>query len=46
MKNQFWKGERNASKELIRNELFETDNLLWQFEEMIKTLIVLTPSIR
>ena len=42
MKNQFWRGERNASKELIRNELFETDNLLWQFEEMIKTLIALT----
>jgi len=42
MKNQFWKGERNASKELIRNELFETDNLLWLFEEMIKNLIALT----
>ena len=42
IKNQFWKGERNASKEFIRNELFETDNLLWQFEEMIKTLIALT----
>lgn len=42
MKNQFWKGERNASKELIRNELFKTDNLLWQFEEMIKTLIAFT----
>lgn len=42
MKNQFWKGERNASRELIRKELFKTDNLLWQFEEMIKTLIALT----
>ncbi|MBD0403905.1 hypothetical protein [Flammeovirga sp. EKP202] len=46
MKNQFWKGERNASKELIRNELFETDNLLWQFEEMIKTLIALSLSLK
>lgn len=45
MKNQFWKSERNASKELIRNELFETDNLLWQFEEMIKTLIALSLSL-
>ncbi|MEN7550482.1 hypothetical protein AAG747_21360 [Rapidithrix thailandica] len=42
MKNQFWRRERNAGKAFIRNELFETDNLLWQFEEMIKTLIAMT----
>ncbi len=42
MKNQFWRGERFASKEFIRNELFETDNLLWQFEELILTLIAMT----
>ena len=42
MKNQFWKGERNASKKLIQKELFETDNLMWQLEELIKTLIVMS----
>ena len=42
MKNQFWKGERNAIKEMIRNELFESDNLMWQFEELIKTLIAMS----
>ena len=42
MKNQFWKGERKASKKLIRSELFESDNLRWQFEELIKTLIAMS----
>ncbi len=42
MKNQFWKGERKAEKKLIKNELFETDNLMWQFEELIKTLIAMS----
>jgi hypothetical protein len=42
MKNQFWRGERNASKKLICNEVCEADNLLWQFEELIKTLIAMT----
>ena len=42
MKNQFWKGERKASKELIRSELFESDNLMWQFQELIKTLIAMS----
>lgn len=41
MKNQFWKSERNASKELIRTELFEKDNLKWQFEQLLKTLIAM-----
>lgn len=44
MKNQFWKGERNASKKLIQNELVETGNLVWQFEELIKTLIAMSMS--
>jgi len=25
MKNQFWKGERSATKELLRNEIAELD---------------------
>jgi len=39
LKKQFWKGERNAEKNMIREELCETDNLLWQFNELIKNLI-------
>lgn len=27
---------------MIRNNLFKTDNLLWQFEELIKTLITMS----
>jgi hypothetical protein len=46
MKNQFWKGERSASKDMIRNELFETDNLKWQFEELLKTLIAMKSSLK
>ncbi len=42
MKSQFWKGERKAEKKLIMNELSETDNLTWQFEELIKTLIAMS----
>jgi hypothetical protein len=42
MKNQFWKGERKASKELIPSELFESDNLMWQFQELNKTLIAMS----
>lgn len=42
MKNQFWRGERKAEKNLIKNELFETDNLMWQLEELIKTLITMS----
>jgi len=39
MKKQFWKGERNAEKKLISDELYKTNNLLWQFNELIKNLI-------
>ncbi|MFY0675261.1 MAG: hypothetical protein JXQ87_17835 [Bacteroidia bacterium] len=45
LKNQFWKGERKAEKQSIKNELFETDNLMWQFEELIKTLIAMSMSL-
>ncbi len=45
MKNLFWKGERNAGKKMIGNEMFEMDNLQWQFEELIKTLIAMTLSL-
>ncbi|WP_298420509.1 hypothetical protein [uncultured Kordia sp.] len=44
MKNQFWRGERNAGKRLIRKELFETDNAMWRFEELVKTLIAMSSS--
>ncbi len=40
--NRFWHGKKNANKKLIRDELFDTDNLMWQFEELIKTLIAMS----
>ncbi|MFC4634244.1 hypothetical protein ACFO3O_10020 [Dokdonia ponticola] len=45
MKKQFWKGERNAEKRLIHEELYKTDNLLWQFNELIKNLISMSMSL-
>jgi len=46
MKDPFWKGERNSNKDMIRNELFKTDNLKWQFEELLKTLIAMKSPLK
>ena len=42
LKKQFWKGERKAENKEIEASLFETDNLMWQFEELVKTLIAMS----
>jgi len=42
LKKQFWKSERKAENKEIEASLFETDNLMWQFEELVKTLIAMS----